>query len=123
MTTRALTMLNTAGDVTIIWEADSDDAMEAIIAEKMKAGCSFFIIEPRFGGLAAPARKPLKDAADARKHRALAIPDEDLSAFVGAGAGALTTTPNVPAKTVRRAKTAKEAAQTETVGVQARRGG
>ena len=123
MRKRALTMLNESGDVTIVWEADNDDAMEAIIADKMKAGCSFFIIEPRFGGLAAPTKRPLEDVADARKHRALSIPDEHLAAFVGGGAGELVSTPEAPAKTVRRAKTAKEAATTETVGVQARRGG
>jgi len=123
MKLRALTMLNEAGDVTIVWDESSDDAMEKIIADKMKAGCSFFIIEPRFGGLAAPAKKPLKDAADARKHRALAIPDADLAAFVSAGAGALVATPTEKARTTRRAKTAKEAAQAETLGVQARRGG
>lgn len=123
MTMRALTMLNEAGDVTIVWEESSDEAMERIIEEKMKAGCSFFIIEPRFGGLAAPLKRPLQAAADALKHRALAIPDADLAAFVGAGAGALTPTPDKPAKTARRAKTAKEAAQAETVGVQARKGG
>lgn len=123
MSLRALTMLNEAGDVTIVWEESSDDAMERIIDEKMKAGCSFFIIEPRFGGLAAPIKRPLQAPADALKHRALAIPDADLAAFVGAGAGALTATPDKPAKTVRRAKTAKEAATAETVGVQARKGG
>lgn len=114
----ALSMPNRLGDTTIAWTDDQDAEMEAIIQKKMDAGCSFFIIEPRMG-----TRKKLKHAADASKYRHLAIPDEDLAAFVGAGKGEAVRTPEKPAKTVRKAKTAKEAAGAETVAIQPRRGG
>jgi hypothetical protein len=114
---RALTMLNENGDVTIAWTSDRDDEVEAIIEKRMKEGCAFFIIEER--GL----RQPLRDASDARKHRILAIPDEDFARFVGDGHGDAIQTPSEPVKTVRKAKTAKEVASSQSVGVKPLRGG
>lgn len=122
---RALTMLNQSGDTTIVWTEDRDDEMERIIQAKMDAGCTFFMIEPRFG-----TRTKLKAAGDASKTRMLAIPDEEFAKFVSAsaeGAAEMTATvmptPAKPARVTRKAKTAKEVAQGESVGVQPRRGG
>lgn len=132
---RALTMLNEMGDTTIAWTEDRDDEMEAIIARKMAEGCVFYIIDSRFGG-----RMKLMNAVFANRHRALAIPDEDFAKFVGTEPtqspdGTTATnpvtpptavavpTPTKPAKTVRRAKTAKDVATSESVGVTPRRGG
>jgi hypothetical protein len=114
----ALTMLNEAGDTTITWTEDRDDEVEAIIQKRMDEGCSFFIIDPRFGH-----RQKLKRASDAMKHRVLAIPDEDWRAFVGEGKGELVATPPTAAKTVRKARTAKEVAKNESVGIKPKRGG
>lgn len=119
----ALTMLNESGDTTVVWEPEQDEAMAAIIQKKMDEGCAFYIIEPRLGGLAAPIRTKLVDFDQALKNRALSIPDEDLMKFVGMGSAELVKTPSAPAKTVKRAKTAKEAAKAETIGVKQRRGG
>lgn len=126
---RSLTMLNETGDTTIVWTPDRDDEMERIIEKKMAEGCIFFVIEPRFG-----TRSMLRNPSMAFEHRMLAIRDEDFAKFVGgpvdpaAGAeahsAAVVPTPNeAPIKTVRRAKTAKEVASGQTVGVRARRGG
>lgn len=123
MTTRSLTMLNERGDTTIVWDEDQDGEMEKIIAKKMKQGVSFFIVEPRFFGLLPPKKTELKKAKDARKFRALAIPDEDLSAFVSSGAGDEVVTPTGKVSTKGKAKTAKQAAQSQTVGVRPARGG
>jgi hypothetical protein len=117
MTMRALTMLNEAGDTTISWTEDRDDEVEAIIQKRMDEGCAFFIIEDR--GL----RRPLRDAADARAHRVLAIPDADFAKFVGEGRGEAIPTPPEKVKTVRKAKTAKEVAGAQSVGVKPMRGG
>lgn len=121
----ALTMLNTQGDITIAWEPENDAAMEAIIAEKMAAGCVFYIIEPRLGGLAAPAKTELEPGQfkAALRYRALTIEDRHLAAFVSAGHGVNVKTPDKPAKTVRRARTPKEVASSESVGMNQRRGG
>jgi hypothetical protein len=121
--TRALTMLNESGDNTIAWTEDRDDEMEEIIARKMAQGVTFFIIEPRFFGFFPPKKTKLESAGDARRHRILSIPDEDFARFVESGAGELVPTPDAPVKTLRKAKTAAEAARAETVGVKPMKGG
>lgn len=118
-TLRALTMLNETGDTTLVWTSDRDDEMEQIIARKMREGCIFYIIEPRFG-----TREILRQAGDANRHRMLAIPDADFAKFVGGTHTiAVVSTPKTPVKSVRRAKTAKEVATSESVGHAPRRGG
>lgn len=119
----ALTMLNESGDTTIVWDEDQDAQMEEIIAKKMAAGVTFFIVEPRFFGLLPPKKTPLKDAANAVKHRALSIPDSDLAKFVESGAGEAVKTPDAPVKTVRKAKNAEEVAASQSVGVKPMKGG
>lgn len=121
--TRALTMLNQAGDTTIIWDEEQDEAMAKIVVKKMEEGCAFYIIEPRMGGLAAPKRTRLANFDDALAHRALSIPDADLRAFVGMGAGEVVKTPSSAAKKGRRSKVAAEIAASESIGVAPRRGG
>ena len=114
----ALTMLNEKGDTTIVWTPDRDDEMEAIIQKKLDEGCTFFIIEPRFG-----TREKLKQARDGARHRVLAIPDEDFAKFVGSGSGEAVASPQTPIVVKGKAKTAKQAAAAELVGVKPRRGG
>ena len=120
---RALTFLNEMGDVTLIWQEQNDAAMEALIQKRMDEGITFFIIEPRLGGLVAPDRKKLKKPAEAMKHRALSIPDEEVQKFVSGGLAEVISTPAVPVKGSRRSKSAKEVAKSESVGVRQRRGG
>lgn len=123
--TRSLVMLNETGDTTIEWPAENDDEMLKIIEKKMAAGVSFYVIAKRQPGqrgrVAGP--KPLKNPADALKHRALSIKDEDLSKFVLDGKGTVVPSATAPVETVKRAKTAREVASGHSVGVQPRRGG
>lgn len=114
---RCTTMLNERGDTTIYWSEDRDYEVERIIEKKMAEGCVFFLIEDR--GL----RTKLQDPKDARRHRALAIPDEDWAKFVGEGGGDAVKTPDAPVKTIRKAKTAKEVASAQSVHVKPMRGG
>jgi hypothetical protein len=120
---RALTMLNEMGDLTIVWEPQNDDDMEALIQKRMDSGVTFFIIEPRFGALVAPARIKLKHAEDARKHRALSIPDEEVAKFVSEGKAEVVSTPTKSVGRSRVSRSAKEVAKSESVGVRQRRGG
>jgi hypothetical protein len=110
-------MLNERGDTTIYWSADRDAEVERIIEKKMAEGCVFFICEER--GL----RTKLQDPADARRHRALAIPDEDWAKFCGEEGADVVKTPEAPVKTIRKAKTAKEVASAQSVGVKRMVGG
>jgi hypothetical protein len=119
-------MLNEMGDTSISWRPEQDDEMEAIIAKKMAAGVTFYTIPQRKPGQrgALPKPKKLTDAAKAREHRALSIPDADFSKFVLEGKGEAIQTP-APAKIegAKRARTPKEVASGHSVGVQPRRGG
>lgn len=122
--TRALTILNQTGDVTVTWDAENDERMLEIIEKKMKVGITFFLIEPRMGGIVAPdTSKPLKKTKDALKHRALSMKDADFEAMVAEGKAELVKTPDAPVRTVRKASTAREVVAAESVGVQPRRGG
>lgn len=124
MSNRALTMLNESGDQTIVWDEASDAQMEEIIRKKMDAGIIFFIIEPRFFGLLPSKKTELKDATEAKKHRALAIRDQDLSKFVSDAPGAdMVKTPEGSVKTVRKSKDASEVAKSESVAVKPMKGG
>ena len=120
---RATTILNEAGDQTIVWTEDRDDAMVEIVRKKMAAGIVFFIIEPRFFGLLPSKRTELKNPDEARKHRALAIRDEDFAAFVEAGDGDVVKTPDAPVQTRKKATSPEEVAGSQSVGVKQMRGG
>jgi hypothetical protein len=115
---RSLTMLNESGDTTISWTEDLDSEIEKIIKKKMAEGVTFFIIEREHG-----ARMKLEKPKDARKYRALAIPDDDLRKFVESGAAVADDTPSEPIKNSRISRDAKEVAKGKSVGVQPRRGG
>lgn len=120
---RALTMLNEMGDLTILWDEENDEAMEELIQRRMNDGVTFFIIEPRFGGLVAPAKRELKKSKDAKKYRALSIPDEEVAKFVEEGKAEIVPTPAEPVRKSRVSRSAKEVAKSESVGVRQRRGG
>jgi hypothetical protein len=53
----------------------------------------------------------------------IAIPDEDFSTFIGLPGATVVATPATKVKTIRKAKTAKEVAKSESVGVRPLRGG
>jgi len=121
---RSLTFLNELGDLTVEWSEDQDAAMEALIAKKMKEGVTFYILKKNKDG--SPAKtKPtkLKDAAKAREHRALSIPDADLSKFVLEGKGTARCMVHEKIETTKRAESAKEAASADSVAVKPRKGG
>lgn len=120
---RAVTILNDAGDQTIVWTEDRDDQMVEIIRKKMAEGVAFFIVEPRFFGLLPSKKTVLADPDEARKHRALAIRDEDFAKFVGEGSGDVVKTPDKAVTTLRRAESAEDAAKSQSVGVKPMKGG
>jgi len=117
-------MLCRQGDVTIYWDEADDEKMIPVIEAKMKAGVTFFIIEPRAEGVGPPRKYLLEDIEEAKTHRVLQIRDADIADFVkSADTASVGKTPNSEVKSVKRAKTAKEAASAQTVGVEMPRGG
>jgi hypothetical protein len=119
----AMTLLNELGDLTIVWEPQNDAEMESLIQRRMDAGITFFLIEPRMGGIVAPDRKRLKKPADARKHRALSIPDDEVAKFVADGKAEVVPTPAAPVRKSRVSRSAKEVAAGESIGIRQRSGG
>jgi hypothetical protein len=124
MATRGMTILNQQGDVTLVWEEEDDDKIIPVIEKKLAEGFAFFIIEPRLMGLMKPKKVRLTDAEEARRHRALAIRDEDLAGFLRAGDTAVTVrTPASRVRGSRKSTSASEIAAAESVAVQPMRGG
>lgn len=120
---RGLTVYNEFGDQTIVWTADRDDAMEEIIKKKMKEGIQFFIIEKREDGLP-PGRAPLTDAKEARKHRAVSIPDEDFMKFVESGHGDVVKSARGRVTKSRLSRDPKEVAKSgDVIGTKHRKSG
>ena len=120
---RALTILNEAGDQTLVWTEDRDAEMEEIIRKKMAEGISFFVITPRFFGLLPPKKERLGKASDAKHHRAISIRDEDFARFCGLEGADVVKTPDEKVETVRRAKDAADVASNQSIGVKPLRGG
>lgn len=121
---RALTLLNEAGDVTIVWDEADDEKMIAIIEKKLAEGVVFFLIEPRLGGLMPPKKTALRQADDALRQRAVSIHDEDVARFLETSATAETMkSPEKPVRARKRSTDPKEIAASESVGVRQLRGG
>lgn len=120
---RSTTILNDHGDVTIVWTEDQDAAVVEVIRKKMSEGVAFFIIEPRMFGLLPPKRTRLKDADEARRHRALAVGDEDFGKLLSSGIADTARTPAAPVKGSRKSKNPEEVAKSQSVGVRPMRGG
>lgn len=122
----SMTIFNGRGDLTIAWDEADDEAVTAMIEKKMAEGYTFFILEPRLGGMAAPAKIPLKRVSDALHQRAVALRlsdgDREIAGLIESGKAEPVATPSA-IRTKRKATSAKEAAASETVGVRPKRGG
>lgn len=127
------TLLNATGDFTLEWDEGRADAMEQWIDKKMKAGFSFFVVERKLFGLV--KKKTAITSSDDLKERSvkisdddmvrLASGDQDLVAILEKGVAMPSQNPDKGSsiKTVRRAKTPREAARNHTVGVRPIMGG
>ena len=121
------TMFTSRGDVTLVWDEADDPQILAMIEAQMAAGMTFFIIEPRLGGMAAPNKVPLTNPKDALKQRIIAMSlagnERAIIPAIESGAATPAPTPEKPARTRRKAATAEKVAANETVGVKAKGGG
>jgi hypothetical protein len=115
---RAMTLLNEHGDTSICWTEEADAHWEAVIQRLMDQGVTFFLIDPRTF-----TRTELTEARTALTTRSIAIKDEDVAKLLAAVKGAVAKTPSARARSPRRARTAREASQGQTVGVRQARGG
>lgn len=121
-------MLNSMGDITIGWTPDQSDMMVDLIDKKMKEGYTFFILEQD------NREVRLKNIDDLRKLNSVIIGDKEAELLIKQGRIGLVEFMNstdrideesssTEIKTVRRAKTAQEAATSNTVQVAPKKGG
>lgn len=125
----AITWLNMTGDVTITWDKSNETAILALIEAKMADGFSFFIIKPRFFGLLGKKKVPVDSIAEVRKAGKVVAADDSIAksllklddaaveTVVHKGHAMLVKGTAVPKETVRRAKTAAEVLQHQTVAI------
>jgi len=72
----AITWLNMTGDITISWDDTNKDAVLALVEQKMKEGYAFFILKPRPLGLG--MRKTLAKSIKAvAKTGNVVVPDDE----------------------------------------------
>lgn len=120
----SVTLLDRTGDSTLAWSDENDDNVRQVIEKKLAEGWSFFILKPRIGGLIAPKKTPLKKFKDLPEDaRAVSMSDADFMTLLQEGFASKVTRADGTLETSGRAKTAAEAAKTDTVGVKPRRGG
>lgn len=128
------TIHNRNGDLTLAWDEPDDPKIIAMIEAQMARGFDFWMLEPRLGGMAAPHKVPLRQAADALRTRvvamSLAAGEPDIAAAIEDRTVTPTSRPNAePSKEplrrqrVSKAKTAEEVAGGQSVRTTRRGGG
>jgi hypothetical protein len=135
--TPSITFLNLSGDVTITWDKTNEEQILSLIEEKMRQGFSFFILKPRALGFLPPkkvlaksmsqvARAGKVSIADADVNTILAskVHDQDVQTAVESGAARLERPQdNATYETERRASSAREVLQHQSVAVRPVLGG
>lgn len=92
-TVRSLTILNLSGDSTLIWSPENDDLMREVIAERMRNGFAFFVMERRWQGLVPDRKVRVTDIDKAMASRRLTMADEVFASIVGRDGVQLVRTP------------------------------
>jgi hypothetical protein len=111
------------GDLTIAWDESKHDAMVAQIQILMDKGVTFHKLEEQGKIRRKTVAVPISNPAEATG-RKLLIKDPDIAKIVDAGLATIASFESCgDIKTVGSAKTAVEAASTDTVAVQPARGG
>ena len=117
-------MLRGHGDLTIEWDEKNHDEAVKLIQAKMDAGVSFFIVDPTSRKKKKPLM-PISAPSDATARKVF-VRDADIKHFVESGFASITsfgTTAEMTIATIGKAKTAEQAARTDTVAVQPSTGG
>jgi hypothetical protein len=130
--TPSITLLNSTGDVTITWDAENEAAILGLIEEKLAAGVSFFIIEPRsLFGIPMPAKKvkatSMEDIAlagsvrikdkDVTQLLKTSLGDAAVEKLVESGKAVVQSAAAKNYETTRRANSAEEVLRSNTIAV------
>ena len=127
--TPAITWLNMSGDITISWTKDNEAAILALVEEKMKKGFSFFIIKPRFFGLLSNKKIKAQSIEEVRAAGTVValddqiegvikkLYDKDVETVVSKGVAKLVKPSTAQKEMVRRAQSAEEVLEHQTVAI------
>lgn len=110
------------GDVTLAWDEDSEERMIATIQKKMDEGMSFFVVQPRLGGIIPAKRTKVTKRTDLSKFNAVVVSDADFADLITSNAVTASSSSG-PIETTHRAETAKEVARSNTVATRPLKGG
>lgn len=134
--TPAITWLNMSGDVTITWDDSNRESILQLVEQKMKEGYSFFVLTPRVIPILGNKKVKLTNVNQLDKALGVIVPDSQVASIVSnlgdaavehavnSGAAMLATVPTKgPVHTTRRATTASEVVESQTVAVRAVVGG
>lgn len=83
MTERSLILLNSMGDIEVVWESANDDRMREVIAKKMSEGIRFFIVKPMLGGVMRRRTKLTK--MDQLNQSRINVHDDDINKLFSEG--------------------------------------
>lgn len=119
--TSSMTLLDSTGDTTIVWDEDTEQKMLEIIDKKMSEGFIFYLVKPSKIPLMPSRQVRAKKLAEIKSAGAVVIRDEALEALFRDGA--IATTKSTGFETVGRAKSATEVVKGHSVGVRPQRGG
>lgn len=117
------TILNETGDTTIAWTSERDAEVAEVIAKKMKAGVTFFIVDDTGAETKLKARVPRTILAAVGEKRRVIVRDQDFNALIESGKVVETSTDRRPIRSSRVSRDPAEVARSNSVGVQQRRAG
>ena len=110
------------GDLKVEWNEDVNEEVLKFIQTKMDQGVAFHILDPKSKAKKPPVM-PIETIGEI-KNRQVYIRDDDIKNLVESGFASIAKFSGVSElKTVGRAKTAAEAAATDTVAVPPKTGG
>ncbi len=119
---KSVRLMGRDGDRVLVWEADQDAAMVAFIQKKMDQGYMFFVVDKNVEP-GTEVWKALASAKDAKKTRRVTMSDPDAEAEVAAGRAGVAKSGSNDVATTRKATTARDAADNNTVAVRSASGG
>lgn len=126
----AITFLNMSGDVTITWDESNRAHVQELVKRKMQEGYSFFILKPRALAFLGNKKVALKNASQLDSAVGVVVPDAavesivsnlgdaDVENAVRSGQARLAAAPKGSGKdAVRRAQTASEVLESQSMAV------
>ena len=112
---RSMTLLNSLGDVTIIWSKDKDNEIKEMIRQKIAAGIRFFLVE-KIPLLPLYYQKTVHDPSTLSE-RQVKLDDRQLEDLVLSGKVQISKVSNKTVEFIRATKDVEEIVTSSTVAL------